>query len=450
MPIAFAQNDEKPVTLTTVRFVHAVPEAPNIDIIVDGQPIIQDLAFGNFTQYVTIAPGKRQFQVVSTGETGAKPTVETSSDLDEGSSYIITILGQIGDARAKVNEVQLDALGPGKSRVRLIHASPDAGETDLTIAAGDSLFKDVTFEQDTNYKEIDAGSYNLELRFGGDSPAVMTALHALSGRVYDLILIGLVGSQTVNLLPLVTNVSPACSEILGVGQPGDACVRVVHAQPNLGVADAAVAGQVIVSGLEFGQASEFIAVPAGNDLAITVASPNQPSGDGAGPESFELLAGQAYDVVAWTDAGKATVTGGVTAQIGLNEVDLTPLPEHQARVRCIHASADAGQIDLVIPSGAEDPKLFGSIDAGEATPYEVLNEGSYPVEVRFAGEEGAVFKARLEIQPGMVYEVVAIGRTQDGTFTLLVLTVPVQIRSDHATPAATDPGATPVSSPAAT
>lgn len=438
---ASAQSTDRPVTLTTVRFVHAVPEAPNVDVLIDEQPAAQSIAFGTFTEYVTIEPGKRSFQVVAAGEQGTEPMVETSSDIDEGSSYIITVLGQIGDVRIKVNEVKLSALDPGKARVRLIHASPDAGAVALGIAGGDRLFKDVKFDQDTEYKVIDAGSYGIEIQTE-DGPGVSTSLDAMTGRVYDLILLGLAGSQSLTILPMVTNVSPLCSEILGVGGPGDACVRIVHAQPELGVADAAIAGQVVARGLEYGQASDFVAVPAGDDLPITVAAPDQPAGDGA--ETFDLRAGQAYDIVAWTDAGQATVTSGATAEIELYQVDLTPLPEHQARVRFIHAAPDAGEIDLVIPSGATDPRLFGSIDRADASSYEVLNEGTYPVEVRFAGERGSFFQAQIELLTGIVYEVVAIGRVEDGSFTLLVLTVPAEIRSDRATPPADRPGATPV------
>src|SRR5215213_4023532 len=125
--VATAQDDAV-VAMTTVRFVHAVPAAPNADVQVDGKPLVTGLAYGVVSDYVTIEPGDREFTVIADS---AEPVAETSTAIDEGSSYVLTILGQVGDARIKVNEMELVALDPGKARARLINASPDAGKIDL-------------------------------------------------------------------------------------------------------------------------------------------------------------------------------------------------------------------------------------------------------------------------------------------------------------------------------
>lgn len=442
---AGAQSEDEPVTLTTVRFVHAVPEALALDIRIDGEPVEDGVEFGIVTDYSTVTPGVRQIEAMADGELIA--TGDPS--LDEGSSYIITFLGQVGNVGVKVNEIKLDALDPGKARIRVIHASPDAGEVEFVISGGDTLFDGVQFEEDTDYKEIEAGSYQIDVRTGDEkSPLSSLSLDVQSGRVYDLVTIGVVGSQTFKVLPLVTTVSPPCSEILGVGTPGDACVRVVHGQPELGDAIATVAGNLIAEDLPFGAATDFVAVPAGKDLAISLL----PAGDanGAGePDTFTLRAGQAYEVVAWSDAGDATATAQENTRIDLYEVDLTPLPEHQGRVRLIHAAGDAGEVDVLVPGVSGDAELFSGVGEGDASGYEVLDEGSYPFEMHYSSEEAAFFETELEIQSGVVYDVVALGYTEDESFMLLVLTAPAQVRSDSATPAADSPGATPAATPVA-
>ena len=160
-----AAQDSAPVARTTVRFVHAVPNASNADIRVDGEVVFQNVGFGQSTEYTTILPGDREISVSPSAD-GNDPTAQVTTSIDEGSAYVLTILGQVGDVRIKVNEVKLSTLDVGKVRVRLIHASPDAAEIDLAFQGGDDLFNDVTFEEDTKYSEIDAATYNMELQMG--------------------------------------------------------------------------------------------------------------------------------------------------------------------------------------------------------------------------------------------------------------------------------------------
>jgi hypothetical protein len=439
---ARAQGDE-PVTLTTVRFVNAVPEGPALDISIDGHLVAQGVDFGAVTDYITVTPGERQIEAMA----GGQKVATGDPSLDEASSYIITFIGQVGDVGVKVNEVKLGALDPDMARIRVVHASPDAGEVELVVSGGDTLFDGIEFEEDTHYKEIDAGNYQFEVRTGDDQMLLSSfPLDVLSGRVYDLVAIGLVGNQTFRVMPLVTNVSPPCSELLGIGTPDDACVRLTHGQPGLGEADAAVAGKLIGEGLPFGEATEFVAVPAGEDLAISLAPTGDETG-GAEPQTFTLQPGQAYEIVAWSDAGEATATAQENTRIDLFEIDLTPLPEHQARVRLINAAGDAGEVDIIVPVLGDDAELFSGVGEGDASGYSVLTEGVYPFEVHYTSEEAAFFETEIEIQSGVVYDVVAIGLTEDESFMLLVLTAPAEIRSDSATPAAMVPGVTPAATP---
>jgi len=68
-PWALAQQATPTVTGVpdpTVRVVHASPDAPAINILVDGQPLAQDVAFGSASEYAALSPGNHQVQVVPT------------------------------------------------------------------------------------------------------------------------------------------------------------------------------------------------------------------------------------------------------------------------------------------------------------------------------------------------------------------------------------------------
>src|ERR1700759_2116269 len=61
-----AQDETK--TDATVRVVHASPGAPNVDVLIDGQPVVQNLAFGSATEYFPVSSGDHKIQITPTGQ----------------------------------------------------------------------------------------------------------------------------------------------------------------------------------------------------------------------------------------------------------------------------------------------------------------------------------------------------------------------------------------------
>ena len=59
------------VTLSQVRFLHAVPGAPSVDIYVDGGRVASGLAFGDVTPHLTLPSGQYQVALRQSG-TGAE------------------------------------------------------------------------------------------------------------------------------------------------------------------------------------------------------------------------------------------------------------------------------------------------------------------------------------------------------------------------------------------
>jgi hypothetical protein len=125
---------------------------------------------------------------------------------------------------------------------------------------------------------------------------------------------------------------------------------------------------------------------------------------------------------------EATITG----------TDLRPLAQGQARLRVINASPDAGAFDVGIAGDEEN--LFEGVDFRAATDYVVLDAGDYSLEVRPGGEDMTVaLQSDATLEEGVTYDLVALGRPDDQTLTLLALMAPVAIQTgDVATPEAAD------------
>ncbi|WP_169302416.1 DUF4397 domain-containing protein [Halorientalis salina] len=150
-----------------VRLVHASPDAPGVDIYVDGEPAVEDLMFGNETDYVSLQPGMHNVTIT---EAGNASNVVFQQDIPvRPGQFTIAASGEISpDAEREFAPVLLvDDAQPGddESMVRLAHLSPDAPTVDVTVAeSGDVLFDNVSFANATDYETVPPGDYTLEVR----------------------------------------------------------------------------------------------------------------------------------------------------------------------------------------------------------------------------------------------------------------------------------------------
>jgi hypothetical protein len=147
-------------------------------------------------------------------------------------------------------------------------------------------------------------------------------------------------------------------------------------------------------------------------------------------EGLDFDPGQAYEIV-------FTGTGDDLGLL-ITGTDLRPVADGQARLRVIHASPDAGAVNIGLTG--QDENLYEGIDFGATTNYIIVDAGDYPIEVRPGGDDmTAALQADATIEEGIVYDLVALGRPDDRTLTLLVLTAPAEIRTGAiATPQAVD------------
>lgn len=415
-----ARAQEEPETSATVRIVHASAGSPNVDVLVDGQPLAQNVPFGTVTDYVPLPVGEHQFQVVPTGQAADNAIIEEDLDAEAGRAYIFAALGPLNEIEGKTFEVNLDRIEDARSRVRVIHLSPDADDVSVSVTGGDELFGGVSFADASDYTDVDPGTYSLDVRGGEDDRVLLTVpdLTFLAGRVYDVLALGQLGDQSLQLLSLVTNVSRPCGEVLGLdGGVGDACVRIVHASPGSPDVDVYVNDSILAQGLAFGTATEFLPLPSGDDRAVQVTAAGSEPDNAVIDTELDLTPGQAYQI---------TATGTLEEIEGtVNEVDLSPLPENQSRIRLLHASPDAGGIDVGI-SGGE--LIFEGVDFRDASDYLTTDAGALTLEVHEAGEDSVVLRSDVELEAGMAYDAIAIGRAEDRTLALLVLASPAGSR----------------------
>jgi hypothetical protein len=143
-----------------------------------------------------------------------------------------------------------------------------------------------------------------------------------------------------------------------------------------------------------------------------------------------LTAGSAAQIVVsgLADDLQATIAG----------VDLRALPENQARVRVVHASPDLDAIDVAVAGG---PTPFEGIGFRSQSGYVVFDAGTFGFQLRESGTETLLLEALdVPIEAGMVYDIVAIGQSENGTLQMMILNAPAgMLAGPSATPIAVTP-----------
>lgn len=197
----WGKNNPKVADITnyatgTIRVLHAVPDAPNVDIYANDKLIAENLAFGESIPYIEVPVGN---YIVSLFVTGTKDSPVISNKLTVGKDDIITVAAVgllndiefmgIYDANVKISN--------GKVRVRFIHLSPNAPAVDITLPNGAVLFNNIAFGQVTPYVEVDEGEYDLQVRLAGTDTVVLELpdVELEGDQYYSVYAVGLVGQS---------------------------------------------------------------------------------------------------------------------------------------------------------------------------------------------------------------------------------------------------------------
>jgi hypothetical protein len=190
-----------------VNVIHASPDAPAVDVYVDGTLALENLAFGAASGWVALPSGEHQVQVSATGTPADQAVIDAELTLEKDAAYEVAAVGLVADITATVNQVNLSGLGEDEARIRVVHASPDAPAVDVAIIGGDVLFAELPFPKASGTITVPAATYDLEVRVAGttDVALPLEGVELEAGMVYSVYAIGLVGDGSLTVLPIVSS-----------------------------------------------------------------------------------------------------------------------------------------------------------------------------------------------------------------------------------------------------
>ncbi len=210
IPNTFAQAEN-----ARVRVIHASPDAPAVDVFVDGNRVLTDVPFFAASDYLELAPGEHRFQVAPSGEAAESSVIDTTATLEAGMAYTVAATGLLENIQPTVFVDDLSAPADGQVKVRVLHLVPDAPAVDVSVQGGDTLISGLEFPNASDYLEVPADTYDLVVTPSGDDTVVIdltgTALDA--GTIYDVAATNTLDTITPEVLtPPVGAAAPAQQE----------------------------------------------------------------------------------------------------------------------------------------------------------------------------------------------------------------------------------------------
>lgn len=179
-----------------VRVIHAVPDAPNVDIYANDDLIVNDLAYGEYTEYLPVPEGTYRISLYAAGTT-ATPVLVNMFTVDQNSVSTVAAVGNLSDIGFLVIPDANDPIEEGRAMVRFFHLSPNAPAVDITLPNGTVIFDDVAFKQITSYIDVNPLNYTLQVRVAGTSDVVLTVpdVNLTGDNFYTVYAIGLAGEE---------------------------------------------------------------------------------------------------------------------------------------------------------------------------------------------------------------------------------------------------------------
>lgn len=173
-----------------VRVFHAAPQAPKVDVYVDGNLAFSDLEFKEFTKYVYLDEGNHKVDVYLAG-TKENPVISQTVDVPDGEMITVAATGNLNDlSLLAIPDNVSQEMSDSYSTFRIIHLSPDAPAINI-LEGEETLFEDIEFREGTEYIDVEPGKHNVKIALSSDGKVVLPLEVRLNpNRIYTIYVVG--------------------------------------------------------------------------------------------------------------------------------------------------------------------------------------------------------------------------------------------------------------------
>lgn len=358
----------------TVRFLHAGPGAPAVDVWVNGARAVPGLGRGAITRYLDLAAGTYNYAIRPAGAPKRSGNIVLAGKLTVSKDRVATVAvtDRINSPRLKVRVIGDAAERPfGTARVRVVHLSADTPPVDIVAVKLGKVVERLRFPKSSPYLSLPAGTYTFQVRPAGTKINALTLrdVKVDAGNNYSVFAIGALTPRHGEFrlrAKVVNDVLPA--------RYNRTQLRVLHASPGAPNVDVYVNGAKAIADLAFGAAAPndgtYLKLPSGTATVAVRAA-------GSDPASTPVFSADL------TLPAQATVTAAARGQLSNSTFTVSPFVDDvtptagAARVTVVHLSPNTPAVDVYADaantagapavSGLSFPNASGSLLVPAAT-----------------------------------------------------------------------------------
>jgi hypothetical protein len=413
--LALVDDNEAVPGKAKVRVVHAAPFAAalvdtEVDIRTDGgDPILTNVPYKGVSNYLELDPGVYDLQITTPG---GGTTLLDLPPLTVASGNVITVIA-IGDGdNQDVSFLLLQETG----WLQVAHLAPfamDPGTAVTVTLNGAPALTDFAYGDSTSYIELPTGFYDVAIfPAGSPTPAITATAQLMGDTYYSAIAVGDGANQDLGLVLLVDDLSEPAA--------GNFKLRLGHLAPFApggATADVRLAdGTPVLEGVEFGDVTGFLELPAGTyDLTITA-----PGGVPVliNPEPVTASDGDIISAFATGEGNNQAL--GVFAWPANMEGFFLPL-QQLAYLQVAHLAPFAMDPGTAVTVTLNGTPALTNFAYGDSTAYIGLAPGSYDVAIFPAGSPTPAITATATLITGTYYSAIAIGDGINQDLSLVLL-----------------------------
>ena len=416
-----------------IRALHASPDAPTVNILVDGEEALSGVDYMDGSGFVPV--GQRFTVAVEANLPGDETATVFEEEwwLEYNTDITFIATGYLAEQGGVpwLNVVDRwwweERITPDFFRVQIVHSAPSAPGVDVYVTAFDAeLVNEVPvngvnmplfyFSSTWEPIEVPAGDYRIRITPAGDAETVVfdsgeTPLTFESGADLMIVAVDNVGPGAAPVQLVVMDGTTAFT-LYDINTP--ASVVAAHMSPDAPVVDLLADDNTteenealpLVRGVEYNAFCD-LAVPAPGDYTVSVVDTDNnatvahtiPVNVLKGDEAISIVSGFLAD--------------GVTPDItDITLVSDTRSVFTEGKLRITHASPSTGAVDLYfVPDGtiiADVDPTFAAIPFGGDTTQLSIAPDVYDIYVTAAGDKVPVFEEQnAEFFGGDVLDVIA-------------------------------------------
>ncbi|MFN8642087.1 MAG: DUF4397 domain-containing protein [Candidatus Binatia bacterium] len=159
-----------------VRIVHGSPDAPPVDVYVDGRKVVTNLPYLSDSDYLSVRAGERNLKVNATGTTVT--VIDVDATLMARQAYTVLAANYLADIEPLLLEDDRSAPPAGQAKLRVVHGAAGAPAVDVYVTAPNAplttpTLTDVPFLGFSDYLTVPAGSYQVRVTLADTTTVVI-------------------------------------------------------------------------------------------------------------------------------------------------------------------------------------------------------------------------------------------------------------------------------------